>query len=92
MAKKDEKASYKLLGNHNKIIRGSIIDLTDDEAKQSCFTNKLERIITPASSVKESASILEDASKKAEKIIIEAKKQAEAILKQSEQKQEKKDK
>jgi len=88
-----KKLSYELLGAHTDSAgkyfpRGSVLTLSQEEAKEACFENKLKRIIDDSKDSDILSKATEQAEKQAAKIIAEAEKKAEAILKKAETKSE----
>ncbi len=83
-----KKLSYELLGAHTDSAgkyfpRGSVLTLSQEEAKEACFENKLKRIIDDSEASEILSKATEQAEKQADKIIAEAEKKAEAIVKKA---------
>lgn len=90
---KEKKFSYELLGTHidgsgKRFPRGSVMQLTLEEVKASCFKNKLKRIIDDSQSSEILSKATTQAEEQASKIVNDAEKQAEKTIKQAAKKAE----
>ena len=82
------KRAFKLLGNHDDLERGSIIELTEEESLSKIFTNKLEAVVESGSSkiTEEANKMIEEAEKKVSEMIKEAEEKAGQIIIQAKEK------
>ena len=68
-ASKVKKYNYELLGKHDSLPRGAVLQLTEEEAKAPCFTNKLikgdvvEVKRAKRKTIKEETSLVEEIEK-----------------------------